>query len=432
MTYDDAKGEMYLQDDRLRIKWPGVDKQEIFEKVNENLIRVTQAHKGIFVKNIIWSEFFGHDLVTVHPLGGCVMGRDARFGVVNHKGQVFASTDGAQVHEGLYVTDGSVIPRPVGVNPLLTISAISERCCALISQDRGQDWHYNVDLPSALRQPVIQDKIGIRFTETMKGYFSIKVKDDFQDAYNQGKKDDSDFQFILTIQSDDMEYVISDDQHPARMVGSVIAPVLSDEPLTVTDGYFNLFVDNPDESGTKTMKYRMKLTAEAGDQFYFYGYKVLRDDFGPDMWSDTTTLYIAVWQGKDDKGELLGKGILKIEPEDFMKQLTTMKATNAASVADALKATARFGAYVWLENWRASINFDKNPWTLDQAAAYDHPAAVETVVEATGSEQVKAVIHCQGSTSFTMSAVAGLIPQVTTIVTNAVSLHPIRLGPFLN
>jgi hypothetical protein len=35
------------------------------------------------------------------------------------------------------------------------------------------------------------------------------------------------------------------------------------------------------------------------------------------------------------------------------------------------------------------------------------------------------VIHCQGSTSFTMSAMAGLVPQVTTIVSNAVSLHPI-------
>ena len=343
MTHDDANGEMYLQDDRLRIQWPGVGQQEIFKKVNENLIKVTEAHKGIFIKNLIWSEFFGHDLVTVHPLGGCVMGEDTRCGVVNHKGQVFASTEGTQVYEGLYVTDGSVIPRAVGVNPLLTISAISERCCALIARDR--DWTYTVDLPSAPDPSVTQDKIGIRFTETMKGYFSTKVKDDFQKAYDQGKADDSNFQFILTIQSGDMEYMIENDQHPARMVGSVIAPALSDEPLTVTDGHFNLFVDHPNEAGTKNMKYRMKLTAETGDPFYFYGYKVLRDDFGPDMWSDTTTLYISVWQGQDDTGELLGKGILKIRPEDFMKQIATMKAINAGSVGDALKATARFGAF---------------------------------------------------------------------------------------
>lgn len=80
---------------------------------------------------------------------------------------------------------------------------------------------------------------------------------------------------------------------------------------------------------------------------------------------------------------------------------------------------------VWLENWRASIAFEPNEWTLDQAAVNDHPAAVETVLRETGASELKAVIHCQGSTSFAMSAVAGLVPQVSTIVANAVTLHPV-------
>jgi hypothetical protein len=83
------------------------------------------------------------------------------------------------------------------------------------------------------------------------------------------------------------------------------------------------------------------------------------------------------------------------------------------------------GYDVWLENWRASIDFEPNKWTLDQAARYDHPAAVQTIVDETGSDKVKAIIHCQGSTSFSMSACAGLLPQVDTIVSNAVSLHPV-------
>lgn len=80
---------------------------------------------------------------------------------------------------------------------------------------------------------------------------------------------------------------------------------------------------------------------------------------------------------------------------------------------------------VWLENWRASIDIPHNHWTLDQAAVYDHPRAVQTVCEQTGSSELKAVIHCQGSTSFMMSALAGLVPEVKTIVSNAVSIHPI-------
>ena len=38
---------------------------------------------------------------------------------------------------------------------------------------------------------------------------------------------------------------------------------------------------------------------------------------------------------------------------------------------------------------------------------------------------MKAIVHCQGSTSFCMSAVAGLVPEVDVIVSNAVSLHPV-------
>ena len=74
------------------------------------------------------------------------MAVDASKGVVNHKGQVFAGQDGEDVYEGLYVCDGAVIPRSVGANPLLTISAISERCCSLIAQDREWTIDYSLTL----------------------------------------------------------------------------------------------------------------------------------------------------------------------------------------------------------------------------------------------------------------------------------------------
>lgn len=92
------------------------------------------------------------------------------------------------------------------------------------------------------------------------------------------------------------------------------------------------------------------------------------------------------------------------------------------TIVDALVAA---GYDVWLENWRASTEVAANLWDLDQAAKYDHPAAVQRVVEETGAESVQAIIHCQGSTSFAMSVMAGLLPQVRTVVSNAVSLHPV-------
>ncbi|HEV2791665.1 MAG TPA: hypothetical protein VGV69_10240 [Solirubrobacterales bacterium] len=98
------------------------------------------------------------------------------------------------------------------------------------------------------------------------------------------------------------------------------------------------------------------------------------------------------------------------------------RAPTEANLVDVL---VERGYDVWLENWRASIDIPHNRWTLDQAAVLDHPRAVRKVVEETGSDELQAVIHCQGSTSFMMAAVAGLVPEVKTVVANAVTLHPV-------
>ena len=98
---------------------------------------------------------------------------------------------------------------------------------------------------------------------------------------------------------------------------------------------------------------------------------------------------------------------------------------NAPNEKNLLDSLAEAGYDVWLENWRGSILFPENEWNLDIVANNDHPAAVEAVCRLTGYDKIKAVIHCQGSTSFMISALKGLVPQVTTIVSNAVSLHPV-------
>ncbi len=92
------------------------------------------------------------------------------------------------------------------------------------------------------------------------------------------------------------------------------------------------------------------------------------------------------------------------------------------TLVDALVAE---GWDVWLVNWRASIDLPPTEWDLDEAAVHDHPAAVDALLAHTGADSLKAVVHCQGSCSFVLSAVAGLLPKVDTIVSNAVSLHPV-------
>ncbi len=98
---------------------------------------------------------------------------------------------------------------------------------------------------------------------------------------------------------------------------------------------------------------------------------------------------------------------------------------NPPSENNLVHMLAREGYDVWLENWRGSINLEPNEWDLDQVAKNDHPVAVEKIVKLTGVKEVKAIIHCQGSTSFMISAALGLLPQVNLIISNAVSLHPV-------
>lgn len=94
----------------------------------------------------------------------------------------------------------------------------------------------------------------------------------------------------------------------------------------------------------------------------------------------------------------------------------------APNVGDMLAAE---GFDVWSMDWRASIEQPPNQWTLDQAAVWDYPPALRYIRDATGATEVRALVHCQGSTSFMLSLVAGLLPEVTVVVSNAVSLHPV-------
>jgi cholesterol oxidase len=62
---------------------------------------------------------------TAHILGGCPIGGDEKTGVIDINHQVFN-------YPGLYVADGSAVPANLGVNPSLTIAAMTERAMSRI------------------------------------------------------------------------------------------------------------------------------------------------------------------------------------------------------------------------------------------------------------------------------------------------------------
>jgi cholesterol oxidase len=134
MGQDNARGTMNFDapwnepDGRMSISWDGAGQEIVFTRMNEELRRHARALGANYISNPTWSLFkLGH-LITAHPLGGCPMGEDYLHGAVDEFGRVF-SGDGS-IHDGLYVADGSLIPSALGVNPFLTISALTERNAA--------------------------------------------------------------------------------------------------------------------------------------------------------------------------------------------------------------------------------------------------------------------------------------------------------------
>jgi cholesterol oxidase len=128
-AHDNSGGRLIMEKDRVKVLWPGVERLPVFYRTNAILEEIAKKMGGTYIANPIWHDVLGQGLFTWNPLGGAVMADDAKEGVVNHKGQVYSSDRGLSVHEGLYVMDGSVIPRSLGVGPILTICALAERSC---------------------------------------------------------------------------------------------------------------------------------------------------------------------------------------------------------------------------------------------------------------------------------------------------------------
>ena len=66
---------------------------------------------------------------TAHILGGAVMGKNVTQGVIDKDNKVFG-------YQNMYICDGSMISANPGVNPSLTITAITERAMSLIPEKK--------------------------------------------------------------------------------------------------------------------------------------------------------------------------------------------------------------------------------------------------------------------------------------------------------
>lgn len=316
MGNEPSSGAMELEDDRLRIRWPGVGGSPLFERIDEMLEQAAESVEGTYIPNPLWHELQKKPLVTVHPLGGCPMGDSAETGAVDHAGAVFAGLEGTQVHDGLFVCDGSVIPRPLGVNPLLTISALAERTAAHLAGAR----RWTIDYDGQPNHPPKAPATGmlLEFTEKMTGWVAEGELDP-EAGLATGMAAGTELWYELSM-SGDAVAIAADPAAPTKAVGVIGCPALSEGLLAVEGGYFRLFVANPDGSESSRMLYEIPMRAPDGRMFHLSGYKTIDKGAPWDLWQDTTTLFATIKHGGPD-GEPWGSGVLRISAADFAKQL---------------------------------------------------------------------------------------------------------------
>ncbi|MFD6985339.1 GMC oxidoreductase, partial [Streptomyces sp. NPDC059956] len=112
-TYDPAS-------DSAKLQWTRAQNAPSVQSAKRLFDRINRANFTIYRYDLFGDNKNFADNFTYHPLGGCVLG-DATDDFGRVKG-----------YQGLYVTDSSLIPGSLGVNPFVTVTALAERNMARV------------------------------------------------------------------------------------------------------------------------------------------------------------------------------------------------------------------------------------------------------------------------------------------------------------
>ncbi|MFQ5724341.1 MAG: FAD-dependent oxidoreductase [Terriglobia bacterium] len=104
----------------LDLDWDPRGSELLLARMRRYLRELGRGYGGwMLVPQGWWKKGFS----TVHPLGGCSMGRESSEGVCDPFGRVFG-------YQNVFVCDGSLLPSGIGVPPSMTIAALAEHVVA--------------------------------------------------------------------------------------------------------------------------------------------------------------------------------------------------------------------------------------------------------------------------------------------------------------
>jgi choline dehydrogenase-like flavoprotein len=342
--------------------------------------------KGELRTNPAWAALDTY--LTVHSQGGCPMGTSPSVSVTDPWGEVYGCS-------GLFVMDAAAFPTSVGVNPSATIAAVAERKIErFIRRHRGREWqardmanavawaYARRDAIDPLRQLRVfshepaAERLGLFFKERMRG-FSEKVADApadwtqleadpagpgwkaFPRAEEEGMRQGRTAFARLRVCTADLAELVTSAHttHPVRMAVTGRVDLRNRRAgtlrrLRTTDSarsYVQFFAAPPAAPGVpappaaaqaRYFRYELELT-DGMRRYLLHGRKVLSNDRGTDVWSDTATLYFEL-AGPDTHE----RGVLRLSLPDFARlQLPSMTVTGTTDPARRSWALLAFYKY---------------------------------------------------------------------------------------
>ncbi len=169
--------------------------------------------------------------------------------------------------------------------------------------------------------------LGLEFDESMSGWL-CQGATDAVDGRVRGEVACTPIRIDATIKIQDLHAFLNITDHTADLCGTVMFdPLGGTHPIE--DGKFNLFSVEA-RTGFRQMTYSFRFSDTTGSRYFFYGYKVIKDDPGLDVVEDMTTLFTFIYSGEGKQDPIYGAGQLFFKLLDAPHLAASMRVTGNA------------------------------------------------------------------------------------------------------